>query len=150
MFGSGLGLKEQTICNLERGTIVTKVYSKKRPEKRKLFIRRETGQVWHLLYLLTYNILSNQRSVRMCALLQVLWIPIQGEKEDRNSFEGALEIREIHEIRSGKNSKEFEKWQDELKNNLQSCFVIFYGLDFKLRALSVVAFSPQERTIRIY
>lgn len=40
-----LGEMEQTVCLLERGTIITKFYPRKRPEKKTLMLRRETKQV---------------------------------------------------------------------------------------------------------
>lgn len=112
-----VGQREQTICNLERGTIVTKFYARKKPEKRKLLLRRETSQL--------------------------IWLQIQASDDGRinNNYEGALEIREIHEVRPGRSSKDFEKWPDL---DPKSCLVIFYGAEFKLRALSFVALSPQE------
>jgi len=36
---------EQIISQLERGTVVTKFFSRKRPEKKTLMIRRETRQI---------------------------------------------------------------------------------------------------------
>jgi phosphatidylinositol phospholipase C gamma-1 len=36
---------EQIISQLERGTVVTKFYPRKRPERKTLMIRRETRQV---------------------------------------------------------------------------------------------------------
>ena len=63
----------------------------------------------------------------------------------KNSFDGAVDIREIKEVRKGKQSKDFEKWSEE-KAGLEAarCFVIFYGSEFNLRSLSVVALSEQE------
>lgn len=40
-----LGEMEQTICMLERGTIITKYYLRRRPEQKTLMLRRETRQV---------------------------------------------------------------------------------------------------------
>lgn len=40
-----LGEMEQTICMLERGTIITKFYPRRRPEQKTLMLRRETRQV---------------------------------------------------------------------------------------------------------
>lgn len=85
---------------------------------------------------------------------QILWLPIQSaaadKAENRNTFEGSLELREVHEVRTGKNSKDFDKWSDDNKRaDPQSCFVLLYGQEFKLRTLSVVAFSPQERNMWI-
>jgi len=57
----------------------------------------------------------------------------------RINYEGALELREIKEIRLGKNSKDFEKWPEESKRvDMKKCFIVFYGSEFKLRSLSVV------------
>jgi phosphatidylinositol phospholipase C gamma-1 len=62
----------------------------------------------------------------------------------RNSFEFALEIREIKEIRFGKNSKDFDKWEESKKIDSQKCFVLLYGNEFKLKTFSVVAHSEKE------
>lgn len=43
-----LGEMEQTVCALERGTLITKVYNKKRDNKT-LMLRRETRQVSAIL-----------------------------------------------------------------------------------------------------
>lgn len=40
-----LGEMEQTVCMLERGTIITKYYPRRRPEQKTLQLRRETRQV---------------------------------------------------------------------------------------------------------
>lgn len=40
-----LGQMEEIICLLERGTIITKYYPRRRPESRTLMLRRETRQV---------------------------------------------------------------------------------------------------------
>lgn len=40
-----LGEMEQTVCMLERGTIITKYYPRRRPEQKTLMLRRETRQV---------------------------------------------------------------------------------------------------------
>lgn len=54
------------------------------------------------------------------------------------NFLFAVEMREVKEIRVGKNSKDFEKWLEEAKRmeNLK-CFVVFYGSEFKLKSLSI-------------
>ena len=51
----------------------------------------------------------------------------------------SVNLREVREIRLGKNSKDFDKWPEEArKYDTSLCFVIFYGSDFKLKTLSVV------------
>lgn len=106
---------EQIISQLERGTVVTRFYPRKRPEKKTLMIRRETRQI--------------------------VWARTATPK----NFEGAVDMREVKEIRVGKCSKDFDKWPDDTKRieNLR-CFIVFYGLEFKLKSLSIVALSERE------
>ncbi|KAJ6646988.1 1-phosphatidylinositol 4,5-bisphosphate phosphodiesterase gamma-1 [Pseudolycoriella hygida] len=112
-----LGEMEQTVCMLERGTIITKYYPRRRPEQKTLMLRRETRQL--------------------------IWA--SANANPRTNYDGAVELREIKEVRLGKNSKEFEKWGDESKAvDPLKCFIVFYGNEFKLRSLSVVALSEQE------
>lgn len=49
-----------------------------------------------------------------------------------------VDIREVKEIRIGKNSKDFEKWPEDAKkvDNLR-CFVVYYGSEFRLKTLSI-------------
>lgn len=49
-----------------------------------------------------------------------------------------VEIREVKEVRIGKQSKDFEKWPEEAKKieNLR-CFVVYYGSEFRLKTLSI-------------
>ncbi|XP_037042281.1 1-phosphatidylinositol 4,5-bisphosphate phosphodiesterase gamma-1 [Bradysia coprophila] len=112
-----LGEMEQTVCMLERGTIITKYYPRRRPEQKTLMLRRETRQL--------------------------IWA--SANANPRTNYDGAVELREIKEVRLGKNSKEFEKWSDDSKAiDPLKCFIVFYGSEFKLRSLSVVALSEQE------
>lgn len=113
----GLDSMEQIVCSLERGTLIQKFYPRRKPEKKTLMLRRETRQV-------TWSSPS---------------------QNNRANFEGALELREVKEVRLGKGSKDFEKWPEETKKiELRKCFVIYYGSEFKLRSLSVVALSEKE------
>uniref|UniRef100_A0A1I8NY27 1-phosphatidylinositol 4,5-bisphosphate phosphodiesterase gamma n=1 Tax=Stomoxys calcitrans TaxID=35570 RepID=A0A1I8NY27_STOCA len=113
-----LGEMEQIICMLERGTIVTKLYSKqRRPEQRRLMLIRETRQL--------------------------LWSQVTANT--RVDYEGSLELREIKEIRVGKSSKEFRNCPDEAKRfESGKCFVVLHGSSFKLKTFSVVALSEHE------
>ena len=48
-------------------------------------------------------------------------------------------LREVKEVRQGKNSRDFDKWpEDSKKADGRICFIVFYGSDFKLKTLSVV------------
>ncbi|KAH0617360.1 hypothetical protein JD844_015425 [Phrynosoma platyrhinos] len=56
-----------------------------------------------------------------------------------------LDIREIKEIRPGKNSRDFERYpEDARKLDSALCFVILYGMDFRLKTLSVAAFCEDD------
>ncbi|XP_017962676.1 1-phosphatidylinositol 4,5-bisphosphate phosphodiesterase gamma-1 isoform X2 [Drosophila navojoa] len=113
-----LGEMEQTICMLERGTIVTKLYGKqRRPDRRHLMLIRETRQL--------------------------LWSTVAAHT--RTEYEGTIQLREIREIRVGKNSKEFRLHADDCQRFESSkCFVIMHGNSFKLKSFSVVALSEVE------
>ncbi|XP_017120555.1 1-phosphatidylinositol 4,5-bisphosphate phosphodiesterase gamma-1 [Drosophila elegans] len=114
-----LGEMEQTIGMLERGTIVTKLYGKqRRPDRRHLMLIRETRQL--------------------------LWATV-ATQTPRTDYEGAIQLREIREIRVGKHSKEFRLSADECQRFESSkCFVILHGSHFKLKSFSVVALSEIE------
>jgi len=112
----GLSEREQVIGYLERGTAVTKFCAKLKPERKTMLVRRET--------------------------MLIVW---QRALCGKNSFDGAVDIREIKEVRKGKQSRDFDKWSEE-KAGLEvgRCFVIFYGREFNLKSLSVVALSETE------
>ncbi|EDV46880.1 1-phosphatidylinositol 4,5-bisphosphate phosphodiesterase gamma-1 [Drosophila erecta] len=114
-----LGEMEQTIGMLERGTIVTKLYGKqRRPDRRHLMLIRETRQL--------------------------LWATVASQTP-RTDYEGAIQLREIREIRVGKHSKEFRLFADDCQRFESSkCFVILHGNHFKLKSFSVVALSEIE------
>ncbi|XP_076470498.1 1-phosphatidylinositol 4,5-bisphosphate phosphodiesterase gamma-1-like [Babylonia areolata] len=74
---------------------------------------------------------------------QVLWMKSQGSRP-----EGSLCLREVKEVRSGKWSRDFDKWhEDSKKADGRVCFVILYGKDFKLKSLSVVANTKEEYAV---
>nr|XP_022335650.1 1-phosphatidylinositol 4,5-bisphosphate phosphodiesterase gamma-1-like isoform X2 [Crassostrea virginica] len=99
---------------LERGLVVTIFFSKKKPEKKTLQVKLETRQL--------------------------VWIRAMGAKPD-----GTLNLREVREVRDGRNSKDFDRWPEEARKlDPALCFVIFYGSDFKLKTLSVVATNADE------
>jgi phosphatidylinositol phospholipase C gamma-1 len=105
--------------------MITKYYQKKRPEKKLLSLRRETRQI--LVNPITAATSSSTSG-----------------NASRNTYEFALELREVKEIRFGKNSKDFDKWEESKKIDYQKCFVILYGNEFKLKTFSVVAHSEKE------
>ncbi|KAL3860223.1 hypothetical protein ACJMK2_010378 [Sinanodonta woodiana] len=71
---------------------------------------------------------------------QLVWIKAQGARP-----EGAINLRSVKEIRPGKSSKDFDRWQEDgRKHDKNLCFVVFYGSSFKLHTLSVVASTLDE------
>lgn len=110
---------DQLIAYIERGSSVLKFYPRKRPERRSVSVRRETHQV--------------------------IWSRTSSPL--RQSYEGALDIRQIKEVRVGKSSKDFERWPDETKKlENTKCFTIYYGTEFKLRSAS---FAGKLLTLQI-
>ncbi|XP_041375905.1 1-phosphatidylinositol 4,5-bisphosphate phosphodiesterase gamma-1-like isoform X2 [Gigantopelta aegis] len=102
---------------LEMGLVATVFFCRRKPERRTVRVKLETRQL--------------------------MWIKSQGSRP-----EGAVTLREVKEIRSGKNSRDFEKWPEESRKvESKLCFTVFYGSDFKLKTLSVVANSVDEYNI---
>ena len=63
----------------------------------------------------------------------------------KNSFDGCIDIREIKEVRRGKNSRDFDKWSEDTGSlPADRCFVIFYGSEFNLSSLSIVTLGTDE------
>ncbi|XP_063816320.1 1-phosphatidylinositol 4,5-bisphosphate phosphodiesterase gamma-1 isoform X1 [Pseudophryne corroboree] len=102
--------------SLEVGTVMTLFYSKKsqKPERRTFQVKLETRQV--------------------------TW------SRGADKVEGAVDIREIKEIRPGKNSRDFDRYQEDATVRLEPdhCFVIIYGMEFRLKTLSLQATSDEE------
>ncbi|XP_066558513.1 1-phosphatidylinositol 4,5-bisphosphate phosphodiesterase gamma-1 [Amia ocellicauda] len=102
--------------DLELGTVLTLFYSKKsqRPERRTFQVKLETRQI--------------------------IWT------RGTDKIEGEIDIREIKEIRPGRNSRDFERYVEDssVRPDQAHCFVILYGMEFRLKALSLAATSDEE------
>ncbi|XP_012935284.1 1-phosphatidylinositol 4,5-bisphosphate phosphodiesterase gamma-1 isoform X2 [Aplysia californica] len=99
---------------LEMGLVTTIFFYRKRPERRTLKIKLESRQL--------------------------MWIKSQAGRP-----EGIANLRDVKEVRCGKNSKDFDKWPDEAKKvDARNSFTVYYGTDFKLKSLSVVANDHDE------
>lgn len=50
-----------------------------------------------------------------------------------------MDIREIKEIRPGKNSRDFDRYQEDpcFRPDQSHCFVVLYGTEFRLKTLSL-------------
>uniref|UniRef100_A0A3P9NVM4 1-phosphatidylinositol 4,5-bisphosphate phosphodiesterase gamma n=1 Tax=Poecilia reticulata TaxID=8081 RepID=A0A3P9NVM4_POERE len=70
---------------------------------------------------------------------QIVW----GRSPDK--MEGEVDIREIRELRLGKGSRDFERYPEEARKlDSAHCFIVLYGLEFRLRTLSLAAYSEEE------
>ncbi|XP_016102769.1 1-phosphatidylinositol 4,5-bisphosphate phosphodiesterase gamma-1-like [Sinocyclocheilus grahami] len=102
--------------DLELGTVLTLFYSKKsqRPERRTFQVKLETRQI--------------------------IWT------RGTDKVEGEIDIREIKEIRMGQKSRDFERYVEDstARPDQAHCFVILYGTEFRLKALSLAATSDEE------
>uniref|UniRef100_A0A8C4NAW4 1-phosphatidylinositol 4,5-bisphosphate phosphodiesterase gamma n=1 Tax=Equus asinus asinus TaxID=83772 RepID=A0A8C4NAW4_EQUAS len=102
--------------SLEVGTVMTLFYSKKsqRPERKTFQVKLETRQI--------------------------TW------SRGADKIEGAIDIREIKEIRPGKTSRDFDRYQEDpaFRPDQSHCFVILYGMEFRLKTLSLQATSEEE------
>uniref|UniRef100_A0A7M4FYU6 1-phosphatidylinositol 4,5-bisphosphate phosphodiesterase gamma n=1 Tax=Crocodylus porosus TaxID=8502 RepID=A0A7M4FYU6_CROPO len=102
--------------SLEVGTVMTLFYSKKsqRPERKTFQVKLETRQI--------------------------TW------SRGSEKIEGAIDIREIKEIRPGKNSRDFDRYQEDpcFRPDQSHCFVVLYGMEFRLKTLSLQATSEDE------
>ncbi|XP_069076995.1 1-phosphatidylinositol 4,5-bisphosphate phosphodiesterase gamma-1-like isoform X1 [Pleurodeles waltl] len=72
---------------------------------------------------------------------QIIW------SRSSEKVEGEIDIREIKEVRAGKNSRDFERYpEDARKLDGSLCFIVLYGVDFRLKTLSVAAFCEDDVT----
>ncbi|XP_064190225.1 1-phosphatidylinositol 4,5-bisphosphate phosphodiesterase gamma-1-like [Anguilla rostrata] len=70
---------------------------------------------------------------------QIVW------SRNPDKIEGEIDIGEIKELRLGKGSRDFERYPEEARKLDSSlCFIVLYGLEFRLKTLSVAAFSEEE------
>ncbi|XP_043923269.1 1-phosphatidylinositol 4,5-bisphosphate phosphodiesterase gamma-1-like [Protopterus annectens] len=70
---------------------------------------------------------------------QIIW------SRSPDKIEGEIDIREVKEIRPGKNSREFERFtEDARKMDTTLCFISLYGSDFRLKTLSVAAYCEED------
>ncbi|RXM29061.1 1-phosphatidylinositol 4,5-bisphosphate phosphodiesterase gamma-1 [Acipenser ruthenus] len=64
----------------------------------------------------------------------------QHSKEEFHGEALAIDIREIKEIRLGKSSRDFDRYPEEVRKlDSSQCFIILYGMEFRLKTLSVAA-----------
>uniref|UniRef100_A0A674BG24 1-phosphatidylinositol 4,5-bisphosphate phosphodiesterase gamma n=1 Tax=Salmo trutta TaxID=8032 RepID=A0A674BG24_SALTR len=109
------GYITETECILEIGTVMTVFYQKKSQRPE----RR------------TFQIRQDTR--------QIVW------SRNPDKIEGEIDITEIRELRLGKCSRDFERYPEEARKlDSAHCFIVLYGLEFRLKTLSVAAFSEEE------
>ncbi len=71
---------------------------------------------------------------------------IGGSQFGRSPYEGAVDIREIKEVRQGyRESRDFSKWSEDVQPEAKSrCFVVFYGSEFNLKTLSCLTLYADD------
>ncbi|KAF5917539.1 hypothetical protein HPG69_017431 [Diceros bicornis minor] len=77
--------------------------------------------------------------------LPLVQLSVDGaEKMEGRSW--GVDIREIKEIRPGKTSRDFDRYQEDpaFRPDQSHCFVILYGMEFRLKTLSLQATSEDE------
>lgn len=113
------------VRKLESGAVFTRFSPKSRPEKRHFTIKRETRQ-------LVWNVTSTG-------------------KDGREDIEACIDFRDIKDVRSGANTKLFERWPDEAKKSNESqCFIVWYGSTFRLKCLSCVGKFVQSVSFGLF
>uniref|UniRef100_A0A665WSQ7 1-phosphatidylinositol 4,5-bisphosphate phosphodiesterase gamma n=1 Tax=Echeneis naucrates TaxID=173247 RepID=A0A665WSQ7_ECHNA len=113
--GERESLCPRILHSLEIGTVMTIFYQKKSQRPE----RR------------TFQIRQDTR--------QIVW------SRSPDKIEGEIDIREIQELRLGKSSRDFERYPEEARKlDSALCFIVLYGLEFRLKTLSVAAFSEEE------
>lgn len=127
---------ENIVCQLEIGTVVTKFFKNKQPDKRNLLVKKESRQiVWYKKIRNVYEGIGKLNLVDWAATL-----PLYPAKLEILPSDLTVDLREIKEIRAGKNSRDFERWNHmpeyaKLEDN--RCFTVFYGHEFCLKSLSI-------------
>ncbi|XP_058879020.1 1-phosphatidylinositol 4,5-bisphosphate phosphodiesterase gamma-1-like isoform X2 [Acipenser ruthenus] len=110
----------RVLRSLDMGTVMTLFYQKKSQRPEKR----------------TFQVKQETR--------QIIW------SRNRDKIEGEIDIREIKEIRLGKSSRDFDRYPEEVRKlDSSQCFIILYGMEFRLKTLSVAAFNEEEVTLWI-
>lgn len=59
-----------------------------------------------------------------------------------------VDIREIRELRLGKASRDFERYPEEARKvDASHCFIVVYGLEFRLKTLSLAGQCSQRGAV---
>lgn len=83
--------------------------------------------------------------IEVLSLAQFYWGGVDDlQSADSDSDWLAVDIREIKELRLGKASRDFERYPEEARKlDPALCFIVLYGLEFRLKTLSVAGPSPR-------
>lgn len=62
-----------------------------------------------------------------------------------------VDIREIRELRLGKASRDFERYPEEARKvDASHCFIVVYGLEFRLKTLSVAGQCSEPSAVTFH
>ncbi|KAL4630629.1 1-phosphatidylinositol 4,5-bisphosphate phosphodiesterase gamma-1-like [Arapaima gigas] len=112
-------------------------------EANKLFRDLEVGTVLTLLYSKKSQRPERRTFQVKLETRQVIWT------RGTDKIEGAIDIREIKEIRPSQRSSDAERPSEESspKADHAHCFIILYGTEFRLKTLSLTAMSHEEMSM---
>lgn len=81
---------------------------------------------------------SNRNNVPNCDLWLCIFVFMQLYPSIPSFLPLPVDIREIRELRLGKSSRDFERYPEEARKvDTSHCFIVLYGLEFRLRTLSL-------------
>ncbi|KJE90620.1 phospholipase C-gamma-1 [Capsaspora owczarzaki ATCC 30864] len=61
--------------------------------------------------------------------------------------EQQIDIFFVREVRQGKQTKEFDRFYDDYRGREETSFVIYYGMEFRLKTIACVAESVRDRDL---
>nr|XP_039264802.1 1-phosphatidylinositol 4,5-bisphosphate phosphodiesterase gamma-1-like [Styela clava] len=109
-------------------------------ERNGILKRLEMGNVMKKFSGTTKKGKSEERTFQVnLSTRQLMWI------KQQSLVDGSIDIREIKEIRQGKESVDFERLQDESRRiDPTLCFTVLYGQEFNLKIMSIAAQNPDD------
>lgn len=137
---------EIIIGHLEIGTVVTKFFKNKQPDKRNLLFKRESRQIVWYKEMSKRNVYEGiskrifQFFLIYAATLHLSRQTYKTTKPTKPSFLLTVDLRQVKEIRTGKSSRDFERWNnlpEYAKFEDNRCLAVFYGHEFRLKTLSI-------------
>lgn len=133
---------EIIIGHLEIGTVVTKFFKNKQPDKRNLLFKRESRQIVWYKEMSKRNVYEGiSKRIFQFFLIYAATLHLSRQTyKTKHSLLLTVDLREVKEIRTGKSSRDFERWNnlpEYAKFEDNRCLAVFYGREFRLKTLSI-------------